>query len=374
MPLTQVLSDGTDSYLYGLGRIGEQAGSDWEYYLGDALGSVRQLVDNTGAISLAQTYQPYGEVLSSYGDAASSYGFTGEMSDSNGLIYLRSRYLDPGIGRFLTKDVWQGNYKKPLSLNRYNYVGGNPVNRVDPTGMYWWGPGLALFDASELRAQSQNIHIRIQAIWMAGRMNQIHAEYPGNSFIPVPKVDLLDSVSGEVWEIKPWDEALVGARDIAIRVIALNMAQENELLMGMNPVAMPYNWNHSPAMWLNGRSFPSEIYIGTDASGWFDFYAGQISPGIILWWKFPRNAPRTVPFPIVLPNDVTWSERNRRNGWSPQGVPVPVYSEGATFTEFDLSVPNPEENLAQIILLTCAILGKEIIEVAICGPCAVVIP
>ncbi len=43
--LTQILSDGTETYLYGLGRVGKYNGSDWTYYLSDALGSVRQLTD-----------------------------------------------------------------------------------------------------------------------------------------------------------------------------------------------------------------------------------------------------------------------------------------------------------------------------------------
>jgi hypothetical protein len=38
-------------------------------------------------------------------------------------------------GRFLTRDVWQGDYNRPLSLNKWNYVEGNPINRTDPSGM-----------------------------------------------------------------------------------------------------------------------------------------------------------------------------------------------------------------------------------------------
>ena len=34
--LTQVLTDGTDTYLYGNGRIGEKDGAAWSYYLTDA--------------------------------------------------------------------------------------------------------------------------------------------------------------------------------------------------------------------------------------------------------------------------------------------------------------------------------------------------
>jgi hypothetical protein len=39
------------------------------------------------------------------------------------------------MGRFLTKDSWQGDYYRPLSLNRWNYVEGNPVNYTDPSGL-----------------------------------------------------------------------------------------------------------------------------------------------------------------------------------------------------------------------------------------------
>ena len=41
---------------------------------------------------------------------------------------------DPATGRFQTKDSWQGDYNRPLSLNRWNYGYGNPVKYIDPTG------------------------------------------------------------------------------------------------------------------------------------------------------------------------------------------------------------------------------------------------
>jgi len=63
----------------------------------------------------------------------SAYGFTGEMQ-SGDLVYLRARYLNVNDGRFLSRDTWEGDYSSPLSLNRWMYVEGNPVNRVDPTG------------------------------------------------------------------------------------------------------------------------------------------------------------------------------------------------------------------------------------------------
>ncbi|MBE7436687.1 MAG: RHS repeat-associated core domain-containing protein [Anaerolineales bacterium] len=131
--LTQVLSDRTNSYLYGNGRI-SQTGSVTEYFLGDALGSVRQLTDPNGEITLAKSYNPYGNVTLSSGDGTSPFAYTGEQQDASGLTYLRARYYSSGDGRFLSRDTWGGDYINPLSLNRWMYVEGNPVNRIDPTG------------------------------------------------------------------------------------------------------------------------------------------------------------------------------------------------------------------------------------------------
>jgi RHS repeat-associated protein len=131
--LTQVLSDGTDTYLYGLSRIGEEDTAR-DYYLGDALESVRQLTNSNGEVSLAQTFEPYGKVWASVGTGSSSYAFTGEMVDPSGLVHLRARYMDPSEGRFISRDTWGGEYSNPLSLNRFMYVAGNPVNYTDPSG------------------------------------------------------------------------------------------------------------------------------------------------------------------------------------------------------------------------------------------------
>jgi hypothetical protein len=38
------------------------------------------------------------------------------------------------MGRFLTKDTWDGNYISPLTLNRWNYTNSNPINWIDPSG------------------------------------------------------------------------------------------------------------------------------------------------------------------------------------------------------------------------------------------------
>ena len=64
------------------------------------------------------------------------YGYTREYyGDSTELLYLRARFYGAGIGRFITRDSWEGNYYKPLSLHRWIYVHGNPINNSDPSGL-----------------------------------------------------------------------------------------------------------------------------------------------------------------------------------------------------------------------------------------------
>ena len=61
--------------------------------------------------------------------AASEY-----FGDYNELLYLRSRFYAPAIGRFLTRDTWEGTADRPMSYNGWMYVEGNPINRTDPSG------------------------------------------------------------------------------------------------------------------------------------------------------------------------------------------------------------------------------------------------
>jgi len=125
------------TYTYGLARLAQVEDGDVAWFLGDALGSVRQVVDDDGAVILARDYGPYGRVTAESGTGRSGYGFTGEQTDATtGLVFLRARWLDPATGRFLSVDPWQGSARQPASLHGYLYVAANPVNRVDPSGHF----------------------------------------------------------------------------------------------------------------------------------------------------------------------------------------------------------------------------------------------
>jgi RHS repeat-associated protein len=82
-------------------------------------------------------YDAFGPVRAHTG-AATEWTCTGEQNDASGLEYLRARYYDPAIGRFITQDPVHGFALSPLSLSRYSYVLNNPANLTDPYGYNPW--------------------------------------------------------------------------------------------------------------------------------------------------------------------------------------------------------------------------------------------
>ena len=102
------------------------------YYHYDGLGSTRQLTDESETVTAGYTYDGFGNVIASTGTSDNVYGFTGEQQfeEADNLVFLRARYYDPSIGRFISRDPI--GYKGGLNL--YRYVENNPINMIDPTG------------------------------------------------------------------------------------------------------------------------------------------------------------------------------------------------------------------------------------------------
>ena len=75
-------------------------------------------------------------VTSATGEVSRSRSYyRGEQYDSDlGLYYVRARYYNPAMGRFLSRDPNVGYIDEPATLHKYLYAGGDPVNRVDPSG------------------------------------------------------------------------------------------------------------------------------------------------------------------------------------------------------------------------------------------------
>jgi RHS repeat-associated protein len=139
------------TYIYGRGLLSSVYPNGYRNFrLSDGLGSTQAIADSTGAIVTYWAYEAFGAVRVQLGPSASQFLFAGEQRDSESLFdYLRARYYDPAIGRFLSADPLGGGYP---------YVGNNPVNMVDPSGLYpicglddpALGPGLQCFDSTEV--------------------------------------------------------------------------------------------------------------------------------------------------------------------------------------------------------------------------------
>ncbi|MEO7067923.1 MAG: RHS repeat-associated core domain-containing protein [Rhodanobacter sp.] len=108
-----------------------QAGTK-HYYYTDAQGTVLAKADAQGNIVATYDYAPYGkQVLGT--TPSGPTGYTGHVNDAeSGLVYMQARYYDPVVGRFLSPDP----AGRKTGFNDYAYVGNNPINKTDPTGMF----------------------------------------------------------------------------------------------------------------------------------------------------------------------------------------------------------------------------------------------
>ena len=79
--LSQVLYDEEFSYIYGLERLAQQANTgEYEYFLPDRLGSVRQVAGESGFPSISQKFDPFGNLIATEGMGSSRYGFAGDST------------------------------------------------------------------------------------------------------------------------------------------------------------------------------------------------------------------------------------------------------------------------------------------------------
>ena len=125
-------------YVYGAGLISQISGSTHHYYHFDPSGNTLALTDNNGVVSDTYAYEPFGNTTTQ-GTTSNPFRFVGQqgvMDDGNGLNHMRARYYKPDLRRFVSLDALHGDVTNPLSLNLYQYVSGNPMMGVDPSGMF----------------------------------------------------------------------------------------------------------------------------------------------------------------------------------------------------------------------------------------------
>ncbi len=148
-------------YYYGNGLIYEKNSEDGLLvYHYDHLGSTKAVTNENGNIIAKFSYGTYGELLTDkteYGSTLPEIRFLyngelGVITDDNSLYYMRARYYNPQIKRFINQDILTGNIGNNKSLNRYSYVEGNPVSYTDPFGL------------SPYQKISEGIHTTLEAL------------------------------------------------------------------------------------------------------------------------------------------------------------------------------------------------------------------
>ena len=138
--LTEADTGGNAQRVYEWGNelIAQVAGTARGYHLHDAInGSIRRVVETSGAIANSYDYDAFGTPTAKTEGVANDYQFHGEaQEEETGLAFLRSRFVDPGTARFLTRDITRGARFDAFELNPYIFVGNDPVNKCDPSGEF----------------------------------------------------------------------------------------------------------------------------------------------------------------------------------------------------------------------------------------------
>lgn len=119
------------------------------YYIHNGHGDIIGLKDKTGTTVVTYEYDAFGNIVTSTGTAKTGNGrlvreenpfrYASYFYDEETkLYYLRMRFYDPSIGRYLTRDIVP-------SANLYVYTENNPVRFVDPFGLSFFSKIKSLY-------------------------------------------------------------------------------------------------------------------------------------------------------------------------------------------------------------------------------------
>jgi RHS repeat-associated protein len=350
-PLSQVLDDGTNKYLYGNGRISQvaetqplQGASRTGYYLPDSLGSVRQIIDASGTLQLAKSYDPYGNVLSESGEGESIFGFDGEEQDETGLVNLRARTYDPSDGRFLSRDIWMGDENQPMSYNKWLFTYANPINYIDPTGEYLW------------RIPSDPIyHFPIEIAYasrggygdMVGLNPNKQLEYTIRGAALRP--DMFNSLTGDVYEIEPIYNLneLDSRQQVTDYIVSLNNMRKNGKLSGVWNGYVPYDWNGTYFHYGSEIEWGGKYREPLSIAPYLDLVADWYQDGEIAYWlEFNTLTPVLIDVlgkqHKLVPNKNLLRERGYK--------PLPGYAYNLSLNDVNMDLIDPSECASLIFI------------------------
>ena len=200
----QVVADIVDSqfyeancYIRGTNLVAKYnfcngAKSEYIYYTQNAHGDVVNLTDADGEVVKSYTYDAFGVEKNIDDSDTNAFRYCGEYYDKEtATVYLRARYYQASIGRFITRDSYSGEIGDPLSLNLYTYCHNNPIYYMDSKGtsvqvVYYHGDGNPWYGHVEIAVND--------IIYTYGNYQEHDFSGPGN-LIKIQKDDYLMDIS-----------------------------------------------------------------------------------------------------------------------------------------------------------------------------------
>lgn len=189
----------TRYYIYGPRLLAMVTPANAAYcYHYNAVGSTIAITDTNQALVNQYAYTPFGESSNQVEAFFQPFKFVGQhgvMAEANGLYYMRARYYNPVIGRFISEDPsgFEGG-----DVNLYSYVANNPVMYIDPEGKFlpWVYVGVAVVGALTPSAvsyvqlpQTQELMYSLGALAMG----------IGEEIAGISMVDIVNDVMDDIW-------------------------------------------------------------------------------------------------------------------------------------------------------------------------------
>jgi RHS repeat-associated protein len=157
--------------------------------ISDHLGSVRLVVDaTTGVVAQRLDYDEFGNVTLDTSPGLQPFGFAGGLYDADtGLVRFGARDYDPEVGRWTAKDpiLFEGG-----QANLYVYVGNDPVNLLDSSGLHFG------HDLMEMADWYDEQEVPIPWWWYAGAYVQalwesINCIYGGCAYMEMKNIEYM---------------------------------------------------------------------------------------------------------------------------------------------------------------------------------------
>ncbi|MGC2372541.1 MAG: RHS repeat-associated core domain-containing protein [Solirubrobacteraceae bacterium] len=229
------------------------SGGTVTYLHHDQQGSTRLLTGSTGAVTGSTTFDAYGNKTGSTGTSTTPLGFDGQYTSTDtGFIYLRARVYDPATAQFLSSDPL-----KAITGEPYAYVGDNPLNASDPTGLIFgisgtpsweevgegvagWGDTITFGATNWVREELGNNNINpcsgaYQAGGYAGLATAALIPGEGEVELGAEGISLSAKIAGQM-EARGWtEESIQEAMKSDDQVQAVNKATGNPATRYINP-------------------------------------------------------------------------------------------------------------------------------------------